>query len=773
MRSSLSASRCLASALLIFLAACTASFATESTLYTFSPYASPSPLIQASDGNFYGTAPTGGTSSAGFVFRLTPGGAESVIHSFNGASDGGAPMASLIEGNDGNLYGTTTTGGLGHGTLFRMTLTGGITVLHNFAVTDGTSAGALIENNAGDFFGAATTGGGASSSGTVFEYSHTAVFSVIHTFTGTGGDGARPNSQLLQASDGLIYGATARGGSLSGGGSLFRFNPAVAGSLTTIASFPPTGQSDPFYNPSFGMTEAADGALYGLTAEGGTGFSGYGTVYKVTPAASPVFTLNVYSLNGGTDGGLPEGGFTLGGDHNLYGTASSYGSGGPPNGTIFKFSPASDTFSSLYAFSSPSGDPLGAPLQSADGNFYGAAAGQIYKLSYTPTVTAPMTVTASSPSIALGSSVTLNWHVVNAYSQTAENCWAHGSWTGSKALSGSAVITPASAGTYTYALTCGGVESALATVTVVPLVHVATPVITPASGTYGAPLEYNITDSTAGAVIHYTTDGTTPTSASPVWAGTPVVIATATTVKAMATHAPDLPSAVASASYVFSSTTATACTINYSSGFGSPAGLVLNHGASITGTQLAMTHGLVDESTSAFTKARIPLKIFLTEFRFQFYKATSKSGDGLTFAVNAKGPTLYGSDGAGLGYKGIPASMALKFDLQNDAGEGTNSVGVFFNGALPTVPSVDLTPSGINLHSGDIMNALVTYDGHYLKLTLTDTVTSAQFSHTFTLPNPSPIGASYAYTGFTSSSDLSVSNARVLLWALQSAGPCE
>ncbi len=754
-------------ALLSFAASAFAT--TESTLYTFSPFNQSSQLIQAHDGNFYATTSSGGLG-AGFVYRLTPAGTITIIHSFNDTSDGGAPTDALIEGNDGNLYGTTPTGGLGYGTLFRMSLSGSITILHNFVANDGTTAGAIIMNNAGDIFGASMQGGSASD-GTVYEYSHAGVFSVVHTFNGVSGDGVFPTSELLQASDGYIYGATRRGGSLSNGGSLFRFNPLVAGSFSTFASFPPTLMSDPYYNPTFGMTQGADGALYGFTAEGGT--FGYGTVYKVVPGTSPVTSLNYANFNGGSLGGMPDSSLTLAGDHNFYGTTSAYGPGGPPNGTIFQFGTAG-TLGTVYPFSSPHGQATGAPLEAADGNFYGPASGEIYKLQLTSPITKPVNVAASASSITIGSSFTLTWNVTNAYSQTARNCWAHDNWSGSKAVSGTTVVTPAAVGSYTYSLTCGGVESGKTSVLVNPVpTPTPTPVISPAAGTYTAPIEFNITDSVAGAIIHYTLDGTTPTLASPVWAGTPFVLVTSATVKAVAIHAPSLISAVASSHFTISPTTATACTINFTGGFASPTGLVLNHGASIVGSTLDMTHNLTNESTSAFTKARIPLKIFATDFRFQFLNATSKSGDGLTFAINAKSPTLYGRSGAGLGYTGIPNSMAVKFDLKSDAGEGANSVGLYFNGTTPSVPAVDLTPSGIDLHSGHIMEAYISYDGVYVKLTLTDTVTSTKFTHTFTVPSPNPIGATLAYAGFTASTDLSVSDTRVLTWGLLSAGACQ
>ena len=221
------------------------------------------------------------------------------------------------------------------------------------------AAGSLIENAAGDFFGAANSGG-ASSSGTVFEYSHLGVFSLVHTFTGTANDGSRPNSELVQASDGLIYGVTVRGGSM-GAGSLFRFNPADFTTFNTFSSFAPTGQSDPDYNPTFGMTEGTDGALYGLTAEGGTG---YGSVYKVEPGTTPTVTFDLYDLVSFSDGGLPASSMTLGGDGNFYATASSYGPGGPPNGTIFRFLPSGTVSLNTGALSFAQGASLSARLRS-------------------------------------------------------------------------------------------------------------------------------------------------------------------------------------------------------------------------------------------------------------------------------------------------------------------------------------------------------------------------------------------------------------------------
>jgi uncharacterized repeat protein (TIGR03803 family) len=456
-----------------------ATTAVESTFYTFASD-EPSQLIQAHDGNFYGTSPTGGASGYGYVFRIAPGGAETAIYNFTGGSDGGIPEASLIEGNDGNLYGTNTMGGSGIGILFSLTLAGAITPVYDLANINfpGFNAGALIQNNAGDFFGATYSGGG-SGLGTVFEYTHTGTLVQIHSFTGSPGDGSRPNSQLLQASDGLIYGATAEGG-VNNTGSFFRFTPATPGSFATIASLPANGENG--YGPEFGMTEGPDGTLYGLTIGGG--INGYGSIYEVGLSSAPApFYSDLYDLNGGTDGGLPASGLFLGGDGNFYGTSSAYGFGGSatcgePSGTFFQYIPTgSGAFATLYPFSACNGSPTGTPLQAADGNFYGPASRAIYKIVATPAVTPPVTLTASATSIALGSSVTLTWQVNNAFSQTFENCYAHGDWSGSLALSGSEAVTPGATGIFNYSITCGGVESAFTSVKVTSACSATNPIV--------------------------------------------------------------------------------------------------------------------------------------------------------------------------------------------------------------------------------------------------------------------------------------------------------
>jgi uncharacterized repeat protein (TIGR03803 family) len=171
-------------------------------------------LIQASDGNFYGTTVSGGSNAAGTVFKIDPSGNFTVLHSFDG-NDGSGPYAGLIQGSDGSFYGTTIGGGIGFGTVFKLDMTGNINVLYSFDGADGNGPNAgVIEANDGSFYGT-TTNGGSSNLGTIFKLDPDGNFSVLHSFDGN--TGRLPYAGLIQASDGSFYGTTFLGGQYDGG----------------------------------------------------------------------------------------------------------------------------------------------------------------------------------------------------------------------------------------------------------------------------------------------------------------------------------------------------------------------------------------------------------------------------------------------------------------------------------------------------------------------------------------------------------------------------
>ncbi len=258
-------------------------------------------------------------------FEVTPAGIETVLYAFTGGNDGGIPFAGLIQGADGNFYGTTYGGGPSNaGTVFKITPAGVESALYAFTGgNDGVGPEArLIQAADGNFYG--TTGtGGPSNAGTVFKITPAGVESVLYSFTG-GNDGGNPVVELIQDTDGNFYGTTPYGGP-SNAGTVFKITPA--GIEAVLYSF--TGGNDGG-TPVAGLIQAADGNFYGTTATGGS--SSAGTLFKITPAG--VETV-LYSFTGGNDGGSPQGRLIQADDGNFYGTT---GSGGLSNaGTVFKF----------------------------------------------------------------------------------------------------------------------------------------------------------------------------------------------------------------------------------------------------------------------------------------------------------------------------------------------------------------------------------------------------------------------------------------------------
>jgi uncharacterized repeat protein (TIGR03803 family) len=185
-------------------------------------------LIQDTDGNFYGMTYQGGANDAGTVFKINPDGVETLLHSFGkSTTDGNYPVSSLIQGKDGNFYGMTSQGGaLGIGVVFKITPAGVETVLHSFTgstttpVDGSTPHGSLIQGTDGNFYGT-TQQGGANNAGTVFMMTPSGAVTVLHSFNTA--DGSAPDGSLVQDADGYFYGMTYAGGA-GGNGTVFRIN---------------------------------------------------------------------------------------------------------------------------------------------------------------------------------------------------------------------------------------------------------------------------------------------------------------------------------------------------------------------------------------------------------------------------------------------------------------------------------------------------------------------------------------------------------------------
>jgi uncharacterized repeat protein (TIGR03803 family) len=319
------------------------------------PYA---PLVQARDGNFYGTAYDGGPSGYGIVFRIDSAGTLTTLYSFSNSSGSGQhPYGGLIEATDGFLYGTTVYGGTrGYGTVFRIDLSGNLTILHSFQGDDGMAPYAgLIQGTDGNFYGTTERG---YSYGTVFKMDSVGNITILHRFGVT--DGAYPRARLIQAVDGRLYGTTSVAGS-AGGGTVFRVD-SLGGSFAILRNFTSATGGNPYSE----LVQSTDGNFYGTTSQGGG--SGYGTVFRLDLAGN-LTVLRSFTYGNGAN---PYAALAQGTDGSLYGTTTSGGSSG--RGTIFKI----DTVGNLTTLSNFGGTdgarPYSALAKSVDGKFYGTTA---------------------------------------------------------------------------------------------------------------------------------------------------------------------------------------------------------------------------------------------------------------------------------------------------------------------------------------------------------------------------------------------------------------
>jgi uncharacterized repeat protein (TIGR03803 family) len=317
-------------------------------------------LVQGSDGNLYGTTAYGGASGNGTVFQVTTNGGLTVMASFHG-TNGSHPFAALLQGGNGNFYGTTAYGGTNgnHGTVFQMTSAGALTTLVSFDGANGSRPVAgMVQGSDGNLYGT-TAGGGMYNLGTVFKMTPAGALTALVSFAG--GNGSAPFAALLQGSDGNFYGTTADRGA-SGGGTAFKMTSA--GALTTLVSF--SGASG--WNSGAGFVQGTDGMFYGTTDAGGG--AGLGTVFKMTSAGARTTLVSF----GGANGVFCISGLVQGSDGNFYGTTAGGGAGCSATGaggTVFKMTPAG-ALTTLVYFNGANGiSPQAALVQGSDGNFYG------------------------------------------------------------------------------------------------------------------------------------------------------------------------------------------------------------------------------------------------------------------------------------------------------------------------------------------------------------------------------------------------------------------
>jgi len=478
-----------------------------------------STMMQASDGNFYGATVYGGLGTGcfsdtgvpcGVIFKVSPAGQESVLYNFCDTTCGAAGLpADFIESGAGLLYGVSSLGFAGVTTtpdVFTLTPSGQVNSFDLPCSSEESCAGAyasLTQGSDGNFYGT-TYGGGITNSacsggcGTIFRMTPSGAFTTIYEFCADGGtlcsDGSLPNSKLLQAADGNFYGTTSEGGvgnascETFGCGTIFKLTPS--GALTTLYSFCTVANCPDGWFPGGNLVEDSAGNLYGLTdvptiyngsgCEYSAGTTYCGTLFRLTPSGTFSTLYTFCSETACADGSTPGPQLLAGSDGNLYGATVSGGAG---YGTAFRVTPAG-VFSPLYAFTSDNGSQPYGMIQGADGQFYGdlistdgSRVGAIFKLSLASALPAPVQVSLSATALPLGSPLTISWKALNAYSLTSQQCYAYpratvgsatgaGNWTGLQTgalvdgvYQGSVTLTPTAAGVYSYALTCGGINS--------------------------------------------------------------------------------------------------------------------------------------------------------------------------------------------------------------------------------------------------------------------------------------------------------------------------
>ena len=294
--------------------------------------------------------------------------------------------------------------------------------------------------------------------------------------------------------------------------------------------------------------------------------------------------------------------------------------------------------------------------------------------------------------------------------------------------------------------------------------QVATPVFSLPTGSYSTTETVSISDSTAGSVIHYTLDGSMPTTASTVYSA-PISVASTETITAIAVATGLSNSPVIAQTYTI---TTSSSGITFGEGFAASGSVMrFNGNAQLNDTRLQLTDGGQAEQGSAFYTTPVNITSFVTDFTFQLSNPVS---NGITFTIQ-NGPQNYyslGGNGYALGYAPMANSIAIKFDLYNSAGEGPDSTGLYVNGANPTVPAINLTGTGIDLHSDDTMAIHLTYDGTTLTMTITDIVTAAVYSTSWTINIPTTIGSTTAYVGFTGSTGAYTASQKILTWSFTS-----
>lgn len=486
------------------------------------------------------------------------------------------------------------------------------------------------------------------------------------------------------------------------------------------------------------------------------------------PSVAHVGDVLTYSVQVSGSGGTPTGAVTLLLSNGVLGSAQLDGTG---HATITGTATAAGSFNAVAVYNGDSTFGLAqsaslalttvaslaasSTLLTAPGTTYLQGSSFVLQAqvsSQTGTTQPTGTVTYSYQSSVLGQATLMNGVATLPVAASTTGTLPAGSYPVVASYSGDSLHTSSSA---TTTFTISGSSGAT-----------AAPVLSIASGAYPAGQVVTISDPQAGAVIYYTIDGTLPTLNSPVY-GSPIAIGNNTTVQAIAVAPQFSASPVATGAYQVLGNPGTG------NGFAGNTSLVLNGSAAISDNALQLTNSGAYQAGSAWLATPVNVQNFTTDFTFQLI---NPQADGMTFTLQSAGTKALGSNGCGLGYgacpgqsASIPTSVGFKFDLYSNNGEGSDSFGIYTNGAAPTNSgSVDLTPTGLNLHSGDIFHMHMVYSNNVLQLTLTDTATGVSASESVSGSIPSVVGGNTAYAGFTAGTGGEAVTANILTWTYTS-----
>jgi uncharacterized repeat protein (TIGR03803 family) len=487
-------------------------------------------LISDSNGNLYGTTYNGGANGEGTVFELNPTtSALTTLYTFAGP-DGAYPyLAGLTINSSGNLYGTTSTGGAGYGTVFELDPNTGL--LSTLVSFDGVHGAypycSLTMDSSGDLYGT-TYSGGANSAGTVFELNpSTGQLRTLASFDVT--DGAYPYSGLIADAGGDLYGTTSQGGANENDqGTVFELTLST-GALTTLATFDGPNGAYPYA----GLIADANGNLYGTTYQGGA--NSEGTVFELTSSTGALTTLATCD---GPNGAYPYAGLIADASGDLYGT--TYGDSTDNQGTVFELNPATGVLNTLVEFNGADGaSPSAGLVMDAGGNLYGTTtyggsnnAGTIFELS-----PATFTIKSLLPTTISVSSVTTPYDG-RPHGATAEVYGPGNLDLGPATISYPGGLVPVEVGTYSVTASFTGTNRYAAdTITIPNAITITqdTPTVTATSDntTYnGSPEAYPDSDVTVTGANHLNNSGGTLTytyngsATVPTTAGTYAVLAT-------------------------------------------------------------------------------------------------------------------------------------------------------------------------------------------------------------------------------------------------------